>query len=163
MAGERGEDGFRPGRRNRIIDERRRTVVMLESADLPPDAPKRVRRAVRNANRHRIVPVILWLGIVVGLWLLFVAAIYTRPRASSFSASTIMPSAIQIVLGPVLGIFLGAKQVGHNARIAHDSCLAHRICPSCGYDLRGTAADPVDGCTICPECGAAWRLGRTGP
>lgn len=29
-------------------------------------------------------------------------------------------------------------------------------CPSCGQDLTGTPADG-DGCTVCPECGAAWR------
>lgn len=31
------------------------------------------------------------------------------------------------------------------------------LCWSCGYDLRGMTPDP-DGCTVCPECGAAWRL-----
>jgi hypothetical protein len=33
---------------------------------------------------------------------------------------------------------------------------AHR-CPSCGFDLTGLATAP-DGNTLCPECGAAWRL-----
>jgi hypothetical protein len=33
----------------------------------------------------------------------------------------------------------------------------HCLCSCCGYDLRKT---PIagDGCTVCPECGAAWRL-----
>jgi hypothetical protein len=31
------------------------------------------------------------------------------------------------------------------------------LCAKCGYDLDGLAAAP-DGCTVCPECGAAWRL-----
>lgn len=35
--------------------------------------------------------------------------------------------------------------------------LSRSLCPSCGYHLQGLAPDP-DGCTICPECGAAWRL-----
>jgi hypothetical protein len=36
--------------------------------------------------------------------------------------------------------------------------LKHFRCPHCGYDLRGLPADPVDGATVCPECGCAWRL-----
>ncbi len=31
------------------------------------------------------------------------------------------------------------------------------ICPSCRYDLAGLPADP-DGCLVCAECGAAWKL-----
>ncbi|MEQ8844349.1 MAG: hypothetical protein RIB58_05790 [Phycisphaerales bacterium] len=30
-------------------------------------------------------------------------------------------------------------------------------CQACDYDLTGLTPDP-DGCTTCPECGAAWRL-----
>ena len=33
------------------------------------------------------------------------------------------------------------------------------VCASCGYDMRGLPSDP-DGCTLCPECGAAWKLGK---
>ena len=32
-------------------------------------------------------------------------------------------------------------------------------CPSCLYELDGVPAEP-DGCTVCPECGAAWRVER---
>ncbi|MFO0858430.1 MAG: hypothetical protein U0640_13875 [Phycisphaerales bacterium] len=34
------------------------------------------------------------------------------------------------------------------------------FCPSCSYDLRTVdeSTDSSDGCTVCPECGAAWRL-----
>jgi hypothetical protein len=40
--------------------------------------------------------------------------------------------------------------------------LDERRCPSCGYSLGDLAAQP-DGCTVCPECGAAWRLGAAPP
>ncbi len=33
----------------------------------------------------------------------------------------------------------------------------HRVCPCCSYSLADTPPDP-DGCTPCPECGAAWRI-----
>ena len=35
-------------------------------------------------------------------------------------------------------------------------------CASCGYSLKGIHAD-ADGCTVCPECGAAWRLTKESP
>lgn len=31
------------------------------------------------------------------------------------------------------------------------------VCPSCHYDLVGLSSQS-DGCTVCPECGAAWRF-----
>ncbi len=34
-----------------------------------------------------------------------------------------------------------------------------RLCPQCLYDLAGSPAED-DGCTVCPECGAAWRFGE---
>ncbi len=37
----------------------------------------------------------------------------------------------------------------------------HSLCASCGRQLTG-APEP-DGCTVCSECGAAWRLGPLGP
>ncbi|GJM19999.1 MAG: hypothetical protein DHS20C14_22120 [Phycisphaeraceae bacterium] len=30
-------------------------------------------------------------------------------------------------------------------------------CPACTYDLAGLEPAP-DGCTVCPECGGAWRM-----
>ncbi|MEM1071826.1 MAG: hypothetical protein AAGB48_03840 [Planctomycetota bacterium] len=30
-------------------------------------------------------------------------------------------------------------------------------CMSCGYGLRDLSPEP-DGCIVCPECGAAWKL-----
>jgi len=42
-------------------------------------------------------------------------------------------------------------------RIRH-VMLDHLRCPHCAYDLRMLQPDPEDGATVCPECGAAWRL-----
>jgi uncharacterized Zn finger protein (UPF0148 family) len=35
--------------------------------------------------------------------------------------------------------------------------LAKRHCAACGYSLRRLEADQ-NGRTVCPECGAAWKL-----
>lgn len=37
------------------------------------------------------------------------------------------------------------------------TCLEGTCCPCCGYHVAGIHAQ-ADGCTECPECGAAWRL-----
>lgn len=37
--------------------------------------------------------------------------------------------------------------------------LAEGLCPSCGYNLHGLAAD-AGGCVACSECGAAWKRER---
>jgi hypothetical protein len=44
------------------------------------------------------------------------------------------------------------------ARRAADVMLEYVRCPYCGYNLRLLRADPLDGATVCPECGCAWRL-----
>ena len=36
--------------------------------------------------------------------------------------------------------------------------LKYLRCPHGGYDLRLLPTDPVDGATVCPECGLAWKL-----
>jgi hypothetical protein len=33
----------------------------------------------------------------------------------------------------------------------------HSMCPACGHSLTGLAPES-DGCTVCPECGAAWKI-----
>jgi hypothetical protein len=44
-----------------------------------------------------------------------------------------------------------SRELGHGL-------LARRRCPSCLYKF-GHAVAEGDGCVVCPECGAAWRLG----
>jgi hypothetical protein len=34
-------------------------------------------------------------------------------------------------------------------------------CPACQYSMASLVAE-ADGCTVCPECGGAWRLGGSG-
>lgn len=35
--------------------------------------------------------------------------------------------------------------------------MGFKCCPACMYSLTGHDAEP-DGCTVCPECGGAWKL-----
>ena len=36
--------------------------------------------------------------------------------------------------------------------------IVARRCPACAYSLEHVAPDESDGCAVCAECGAAWRL-----
>ncbi len=44
----------------------------------------------------------------------------------------------------------------HDVGARTEALLAVRRCASCAYLLGGEPE--ADGCTVCPECGAAWRL-----
>ncbi len=54
----------------------------------------------------------------------------------------------------------GGVTVAVEDRAAIRAILSMRVCLKCFYDLRGTPAR-ADGCTVCPECGATWRLGTS--
>lgn len=45
----------------------------------------------------------------------------------------------------------------HTQQHARLAIKRHRVCPCCSYSLADTPSDP-DGCTLCPECGAAWCI-----
>jgi len=40
-----------------------------------------------------------------------------------------------------------------------DAMVAEGLCASCGYPIRGLEVE-ADGCAVCPECGAAWKVGE---
>jgi hypothetical protein len=74
-----------------------------------------------------------------------------------------------VALGAVAGFALSIAAVVKlddvlTARLV-DKFKSLRRCPSCGYDLTGLVPESSDGngCTICPECGAAWRLPNIPP
>ncbi len=57
-------------------------------------------------------------------------------------------------------VFLGICSIlGRTDRVANArrAMLANALCASCGYSLDGSEPQ-ADHCTVCSECGAAWRL-----
>ena len=65
-----------------------------------------------------------------------------------------------IVVPNIVCCFIVPWIVARQARMkrVRSVMLRHRRCPHCGYDLRGSPADPNDAMTTCPECGCAWLL-----
>lgn len=50
--------------------------------------------------------------------------------------------------------------VNHRTKI-RDAAIGDRCCATCLYDLAHVPVQ-ADGCTVCPECGSAWRLAFNG-
>ncbi|HLP82761.1 MAG TPA: zinc ribbon domain-containing protein [Phycisphaerales bacterium] len=57
-----------------------------------------------------------------------------------------------IMLGPMISMSVRAAPGPYCYRR-----LLLRRCPSCDFSLMEITAE-ADGCTVCPECGAAWRI-----
>jgi len=57
-----------------------------------------------------------------------------------------------LICGILLPLLLNSP-IWFNRRAAREL----KICIGCVYSLEGLVAEP-DGCTVCPECGAAWKL-----
>jgi hypothetical protein len=60
---------------------------------------------------------------------------------------------VPLLLGILRGAFRRELVAGN---------LVINQCGACGYNLNATAT-ASDGCTVCPECGAAWKLPKRGP
>lgn len=53
----------------------------------------------------------------------------------------------------LVSIRYGWRSVRH----ARDAMLRHGLCPGCAHGIEGIPPQQ-DGCVVCPECGAAWRV-----
>ena len=58
--------------------------------------------------------------------------------------------------GTIFG-FLASRYIWKNRTAAARAMMRTGLCPACAYQIHDIEPDP-DGCTVCPECGAAWRL-----
>ena len=148
---------------------------MFVGSPLARDVAKRVRRhltprspLVDHGWRGLAIMFVWPLALVALLWpvLSFVyrhfvvpMLIGTNPGASSglgsagfvlLTLSAVVPGALAISLGiPFVRWYWGPATVR--------AILAECHCAACGHPLPESTDEP-DGCTVCPECGAAWRL-----
>lgn len=103
------------------------------------------------------------------LGLVFVAAVFLVFGSFLLLISI---SLLMGVLAIVLGIALLAagitrkwtfrREVERSQHRFHNAWNETPLCLGCEYVLRGIPPEP-DGCTVCPECGAAWRLTSMSP
>ena len=102
----------------------------------------------------------LGAGRTARLLLLFalIAMMLQFPPSIAARGGWVIFMAILPAGGMLVGVLLPSRMLGapSDDDIAHAMRLT-QVCPACGYDLHDLKAE-VDGCTVCPECGAAWRI-----
>jgi hypothetical protein len=57
----------------------------------------------------------------------------------------------------VIPVFIACVMLDGSHRLVVEELLERGICGACRYDLDGALIEE-DGCVLCPECGAAWRI-----
>lgn len=122
-----------------------------------PDGEAARRFAARlNARvRFRADLLVVGLGLAVGIT---ASSVVTQAFASQAPwAVRVCVGALMVAAGGLLGLALAGPLSGRETRHVISVYLAERLCPSCAYSLAGISA-AADACTVCPECGTAWRL-----
>ncbi|MEM1422934.1 MAG: hypothetical protein AAGH64_02915 [Planctomycetota bacterium] len=101
----------------------------------------------------RLLPWRHWRSLVFALPIVFVCGVAIVTVSRKLTASTIPIYAINAVGIVIVLTLIYRYQISAATQVYR---MTNR-CAACTYDLTATPPD-VDGCTQCPECGAAWRL-----
>ncbi len=99
------------------------------------------------------------LGVVhIGIVVLWLASSTVMHRLGLISGGVYWVTHILLYSAMLCGLAVGAdSDPRRNVFIR----LHRRQCGACGYNLGDLRPEP-DRCTLCPECGAAWKLPATG-
>ncbi|TVQ31828.1 MAG: hypothetical protein EA376_07505 [Phycisphaeraceae bacterium] len=125
-----------------------------ERADFPAEEFKRIRdklvmRDLSSALTHS--PHAVWLFVVVALFLIAFDLVFERDP---------IHTPIRLLAALLLIFFavtLRHRMPRFRPDLLTEAMLAEQRCPSCARSLADLPAES-DGCTICPECGGAWRI-----
>jgi len=102
-----------------------------------------------------------WVGTAmpVAIGIVFGIVIFLSPNLLQRYWWTLL--ALVIAGGLLLPWWVFMREIRRHNPVWMRAWCDLRICPACGYDLAG---QPVaeDGCTVCPECAAAWHVPTSG-
>lgn len=144
------------GKRVKLIPQRQLSIMPGMPSPIPMEARSRMFAEAQAAqwSREGMIPLLVCLLLIAAwgaIWVL------VGPRIMPMVPGPPMLRAIIMGVAPFLLLPLLMYAVIRGAR--HRICriiVRHGHCASCGYSLREIDAAP-DGCTVCPECGSAWR------
>ena len=109
-----------------------------------------------NDRFGRFLPTFVWSNLFFALIVLSILLSGRNGQVFPWM-SVVLFILLSVVLSTVSGMI--AKRQGWSSfSVRKETSLAVGCCPSCGYSISEISPQD-DGCTICPECGAAWRLG----
>jgi hypothetical protein len=156
-AGRAGGEGGGRAEAGTVLDARGtpRRVAFVESAGLLAGVgsgralPDGVRADVRKAGLANV-----WTEYRLPSWRVWLPAVGILAGLTLAYGGAAPPPMIYVLAG--MFVLLGEGSNPRPARMA-EAFLRHAHCPGCGYGLRGVPRQE-DGCTVCPECGAAWRV-----
>ncbi len=141
------------------LDDRRRPVRLVRFGPARVLSPAALWGTLRGAAAHRAT--YLSIFVVAMLGSLVALAVKVGPLVLAVAMFSPVSSTL-IVLVSITLVALLAAWSDRGDRLANDMVRAGR-CAGCAYSLEGLGPEP-DGCTVCPECGAAWnRAERLAP
>ena len=134
----------------KAYDDRGRVVELCRLRDLPEDG----RWTVEYGRRQ------LWVWLFVGAFVgQFIIHMVIAEVRGTWNWTIIGGNAFMAFIGLLTGIsimLMMRPEVGLK-KVLLAEMKQRGLCAACGFDLRGAKA-AIDGCTVCPECAAAWRF-----
>jgi hypothetical protein len=147
--------------RLKITDDRGRKWTLCSIAEVWEAVPEERQEALVMADLGSTFKAIAVIVAVFAM-VLGVTVVVTRGWGSlSAYGVLVWPLAIALPIATV-SLLQWKHHGGRRAQRAVALLAALRRCAACGYDLSVIIPEP-DGCRLCPECGAAWRLPASAP
>jgi len=151
---------------NSAKDHRGRTITLYRAkdrawsmqarAEFPQDEFESVAAMVRDRagwlfRKRNALPYVL--GAVLLLSAVHIVLVFMIPRTSILE--NVQALTFVVIVVP-LYLYFRHTLHGVHPHALPEALTAHHRCAACGYKLE--PRPEADGCTPCPECGAAWRL-----
>lgn len=122
---------------------------------------RRVVDVVRIRNTAPLIQrgaVLLGFAGIAAAYVVACASVFLTLRRAGLALGYVIPGVLggSCLLAALLA-WMVRRQLRLHAGFFIDSCKDGGVCACCAYQLEGLPRDR-DGCTICPECGAAWKM-----
>jgi hypothetical protein len=145
------------GTRVKLIPQHQLGIMPGIPSPIPIEARTRMFGEAQEIqlSREFIVPMLLaLLGLIIwgGAWLLIFPRILPALMVSP-TIKALITASVPFLCLPFLMWFLMHRTRQRIVRIV----TKHGFCATCGYAL-ADIPPAEDRCTVCPECGSAWRL-----
>lgn len=114
---------------------------------------KSTRRAMKAAPWQRqLIRMSMLYGAVLGISFISLKNLF-RYLGYTFYLQELVILMVAVSMGQIVSMFRYRAML----EWFRDRRLHECMCGTCEYDLNGVRPES-DGCTVCPECGAAWKL-----